>query len=220
METKIRAMGPPKPDPTEKSGGGKKDPDDSDDSEGSKDPPPPPSDHSYPEVWEDGFGEGIDRYRSRTPRGKEADSIKFLAFPNGSQWRAWRAHCIQAVIAATGRHDDEAFPWIRACARERPEDLQEPGPGWISLDRKIAAALMLICHGELGRELTQMFTTMYNNDQIVRGRSLLAFVFRYYASSQNGQVLYDLNHLQGLKWLGTTLKGFITPGIWRWPSCP
>ncbi len=80
------------------------------------------------------------------------------------------------MIAAAGRHDDEAFPWIRACARERPEDLQEPGPGWISLDRKIAAALMLICHGELGRELTQMSTTMYNNDQIVRGRSLLALV--------------------------------------------
>ncbi len=58
--SKRRPTGPP--------GGGKKDPDDSDGSEGSKDPPPPPSDHTYPEVWEDGFGEGIDRYRSRTPR--------------------------------------------------------------------------------------------------------------------------------------------------------
>ncbi len=76
------------------------------------------------------------------------------------------------------------------------------------MDRKIAAGLMLICHGELGRELTQMSTTMYNNDQIVRGRSLLAVVFRYYASSNSGQVLYDLNHLQGLRMVGDNVEGF------------
>ena len=76
------------------------------------------------------------------------------------------------------------------------------------MDRKIAAGLMLICHGELGRELTQMSTTMYINDQIVRGRSLLALVFRCYASSQSGQVLYDLNHLQGLRLIGDNVDGF------------
>ncbi len=125
------------------------------------------------------FGKGADRRtRPREQRSKEAEDVKFLAFPQGSQWRAWRAHCIQTVIAAAGRHDDEAFYWIRACAVESPADLSTPGEGWVALDRKIAAGLMLICHGELGRELTQMSTTMYNNDQIVRGRSLLAVVFR------------------------------------------
>ena len=112
------------------------------------------------------------------------------------------------MIAAAGRHDDEAFWWIRACAHESPEALQEPGNGWVALDRKIAAGLMLICHGELGRELTQMSTTMYNNDLIVRGRSLLAVVFRYYASSTSGQVLYDLNHLQSLRLVGDNAEGF------------
>ena len=76
------------------------------------------------------------------------------------------------------------------------------------MDRKIATGLMRICHGELGRELTQMSTTMYNNDQIVRGRSLLAVVVRYYASNNSGQVLYDLNHLQSLSMVGDNVEGF------------
>ena len=67
---------------------------------------------------------------------------------------------------------------------------------------------MRVCHDELGRELTQMSTTMYNDNQIVRGRSLLAFVFRYYASGNSGQVLYGLNHLQSLKMVGDNVEGF------------
>ena len=206
---KDKDEGPPEPNPTEKSGGGEKDPDDSDDSGGSKDsvPTPPPSEPEEVEDWGERSGKGR-RRDHRVQQGKEAEDVKFLAFPQGSQWRAWRARCVQTVIAAAGRHDDEAFPWIQACATESPEDLCIPGEGWVSLDRKIAAGLMRICHGELGRELTQMSTAMYNDNQFVRGRSLWALVFRYYASGNSGQVLYDLNHLQGLKMVGDNIEGF------------
>ena len=116
---------------------------------------PPPSEPEEVEDWEKRSGKGRRRDHS-VQQGKEAEDIKFLA---------WRAHCVQTVIAAAGRHDDEAFPWIQACATESPEDLCIPGEGWVSLDRKIAAGLMRIYHGELGRELTQMSTTMYNDNQ-------------------------------------------------------
>ena len=53
-----------------------------------------------------------------------------------------------------------------------------------------------------------MSTTMYNDGQIVRGRVLLALVVRYYASGNSGHVLYDLNHLQGLKMVGDNIEGF------------
>ena len=34
------------------------------------------------------------------------------------------------------------------------DDLEAPGNGWVTLDRKLAAALTKISHGELGRMLT------------------------------------------------------------------
>ena len=70
--------------------------------------------------------------------------------------------------------------------------------GWVSLGRKLAAALTKIAHGEIGRELTQATTRALSHGRIIRGRVLLAIVFRHYASGNSGQVLYDMNHLQSL----------------------
>ena len=86
--------------------------------------------------------------------------------------------------------------------------LEEPGEGWIALDRKLGSALTKIAKGEIGRELQQYQTTTLNNSQVVRGRVLLAMVFRYYASSSTGQVMYDMNHLQTLKLHSDNLEGF------------
>ena len=94
--------------------------------------------------------------------------------------------------SAAGRQGDAAFPWIRKCETDEPSSLHTPGVGWIALDRKIAAGLTRICNGEIGREITQVSTMMYNDNKIVRGRVLLALVFRYYSSGSSGQVLYDL----------------------------
>ena len=49
---------------------------------------------------------------------------------------------------------------------------------------------------------------MYNDNKIVRGRVLLAFVFRYYTSGNSGQILYDLNHLQSLMMKGDNIECF------------
>ena len=83
-----------------------------------------------------------------------------------------------------------------------------PGTGWVSLDRKLAAALTRIAHGEIGRELSQKTTESLSWNEIVRGRALLAIVFRYYAHGNNGQVLYDMNHLQSLKMKDSNLESF------------
>mgnify|MGYP000010823183 CR=1 FL=1 len=88
------------------------------------------------------------------------------------------------------------------------QPFHDPGEGWVALDRKIAAALTKIAHGEIGRELTQMTTMSLNNGQFVRGRVLWAHVFCYYASGSSGQVLYDMSHLQSLKMTDNNLEGF------------
>ena len=111
-------------------------------------------------------------------------------------------------MSAAGRQDDRAYNWIRKCEAAEPDSLDKPGKGWISLDRKLAAALTNISHGELGRELPQKSTTELNQNRIVRGRVLLAIVFRYYASGTSGQVLYDMSHLQSLVMIDNNLEGF------------
>ncbi len=67
--------------------------------------------------------------RARAPRCREADEIKFLGFPLGAQWRAWRTHAIPTVISAVGRQDDDASHWINRCATDDPSSLQTPGEG-------------------------------------------------------------------------------------------
>ena len=97
---------------------------------------------------------------------------------------------------------------VDKCATQEPHTLQEPGEGWIALDRKTAAGLTRICHGEIDREITQLCNNQYNDKQIVRGRVLLALAFRYYASGNSGQVLYDFNNLQGLTMINNNIEGF------------
>ena len=145
--------------------------------------------------------------RDRT-RPREADAISISSFPAGAQWRAWRANTIQSVISATGRQNDLACPWIMKRESDELSQLTWPGKGWVSLDRKLAAALTKIAHGEIGRELSQMTTQSLNKNEIVRGEVLLAIVVRYYAHGNNGQVLYDMNHLHSLKMKDSNLKSF------------
>ena len=75
-------------------------------------------------------------------------------------------------------------------------NLQEPGVGWVSPDRELAAALTKISDGEISRQLTLASTTALNNNTVQSGRVLFAIVFRYYAVGNSAQVLNDLNHLQ------------------------
>ncbi len=141
-------------------------------------------------------------------RPKESDEVNILAFPTGSEWRAWRGNTFASIVSAAGRQDDLAQNWILQVETADPAELEYPGEGWVSLDRKIAAALTKMAHGEIGREITQKSNTCLNNNTIARGRVLLAIVFRHYASGQNGQAMYDMNHLQSLVMKNDNLEAF------------
>jgi hypothetical protein len=141
-------------------------------------------------------------------RAKESDEVNILAFPTGSQWRAWRGNTFASIASAAGRQDDVAQARILQVETADPAELEYPGEGWVSLDRKIAAALTNMATGETGREITQRSNTCLNNNTIARGRVLLAIVFRHYASGQSEQAMYDMNHLQSLVMKGDNLDAF------------
>ena len=91
----------------------------------------------------------------------------------------------------------------------------EVGQTWswmVSLDRRLAAAITKVSHGETGRVLTQMSTAALNSGQIARGRVLPATVFSYYASGSSGQVLYDMSHLQTLVMRDNNLEALHNTG--------
>ena len=70
-----------------------------------------------------------------------------------------------------------AQQWVMKVESEETWTLEDPGEGWISPDRKLAAALARVAAGEIGRQLTQHNTTALSNNQVIRGRVLLAMVF-------------------------------------------
>ncbi len=91
-----------------------------------------------------------------------------------------------------------AQEWILKGEAHDPTDLEDPGEGWVSIDRELAAALTKIARDELGRQITQAGTIALSNNTVARGRVLLSTACRYYASGNNALVLYDIIHLQKL----------------------
>ena len=101
--------------------------------------------------------------------------------PQSLSWRAWKSKTILVVVSAAGRHDYTALLWIIQVEAHQIEDLEVPGNGWVTLDRKLAAALTNISHGELGRMLTLHSNACLNQGRAARGRVLLQLVFNHYS---------------------------------------
>ena len=120
-----------------------------------------------------------------------------LSFPSGTSWRAWRANTIHAIASAARRHDDKALEWIVEAV-----GLETPGNGWISPDRKPAAALTEISHGELGRELALASSAALSIGHVAVGRVRCSCVFQYYSSGKNAELMHGINRIQKI-----TLEG-------------
>ena len=115
-----------------------------------------------------------------------------------SRWTPRR----QGSVLGYGRRDSD------------DDDLETPGDGWISPDRKLAAALAKVSEGGLGRQLALASNAAFNNGRVARGRVLLRTVFQYYSSGMNAELMYDISHLQRIAFRGEHLKAFSTIGRW------
>ena len=72
----------------------------------------------------------------------EADETKLQPLPLGQAFRAWRMSAIQTIIAAASRYGDIALGWILLVERaDSVDELNTPGRGWLSLDRKLASSV-------------------------------------------------------------------------------
>ncbi len=153
----------------------------------------------------------IARRRDRQ-RIREADEVKILVFPQGTAWRAWRNNTTRFIVSAARRHDDSALEWIMKAETHEQAYLEHPGHGWITLDRKTAAALTNISNGELGRALTLHSNACLSQGRSARGRVLLQIVFNHYSSGKNAELMYDISRLQKITLKGDHLEAFQTIG--------
>ena len=142
---------------------------------------------------------------------KEAEHVSVPPLPKANAMRAWRNTVYQNVNSASGRPDDRTISWIRAVERPdaQPSDFLDSGKRFLTLDRKLGAALSKIATGELGRILTQAGEdAMQFNDRVARGRELLCIIFQYYSTGKGPDVVYNLNDLQAIRLKGDAIENF------------
>jgi hypothetical protein len=88
-------------------------------------------------------------------------------------------------------------------------DFKDSTKGFERLDRKFAAALTKIAHGELGRVIIQTNeNAMVRERRFARGRELWFTIVEYYSTGRNAEVMFSLNDIQLVRMKGDNLEGF------------
>ena len=110
---------------------------------------------------------------SRT-RYKEADTIDIPSkFPNAGNIANWKTALYKAVDAASGRRDDGVIPWLRQVESDEVSlsALRYTEAEFVTLDRKLAAALTKVCQGEFQRRLQhEECEQLERHNKTLRGR--------------------------------------------------
>jgi len=110
-------------------------------------------------------------------RGKEAEYITIQGdIPTAPQFKTWKRILIQQVSAAAGPYFDRAHEWMEAIEKHSFEELSNPYP-FASLDGKLAAALLRLFKGPLGRKLDLKTEELTKKGGILRGRQMAKMIY-------------------------------------------
>ena len=83
------------------------------------------------------------------------------------------------------------------------EDLADPGKGFSTLDRKLAAALTPIVAGELMRRINNAKRALLKQDgKLFSGRQILFMVYEHFRTNKNLGLVYTIFDLSRVSWLG------------------
>ena len=129
-------------------------------------------------------------------RPREADTVKIPAIPSAAGFLAWRSTVRDEVVAASGKAE-LAWTWIlqTEATASTWESLQSPGPGFATLDAKLASALMRAASGDLAMELAARKEQSARAGLRASGRQLLWLVYRFFRTSERSGGRYTLADL-------------------------
>ena len=125
--------------------------------------------------------------------------------PTIAQLAAWRAYVKAALVEASGRKDETPIiQWIQCTEVEgtRHEDFEESGDGFETLDRKLAAALIRVIKGELGRKVHLESQKMHLRGKVLKGRQVYWMILSTFRTNPNMGVVYGVRDISKVQWLG------------------
>ena len=136
---------------------------------------------------------------------KEATKIEIPNFPTIAQLSAWRAYVKTALVEASGRKSETpVIAWIQEAEVEgtRPEDFEESGDGFETLDRKLAASLIRVTKGELARKIHLESQRMNAKSMVLKGRQVYWMILSAFRTNPNMGVVYGVRDISKVQWLG------------------
>jgi len=138
---------------------------------------------------------------------KEADSIKFEAFPSAVQFRYWKLNFMKKVAASSGR-PQEAFAWISKVQNSSFDELEDC-EGFLTLDAKIASALFDILTGEFKRRVQNLEEKASRLGKMMTGRQLAWLIYDKMRTSEADGSLLEITDLINVELKGDNLPALI-----------
>ena len=114
------------------------------------------------------------------------------------------------VNAASGREDDLALKWARQVEDDSVSlaDLEVVPRQFITLSRKIAAALQKVAPSEIGRKITRMTESYVKQDKAIPGLVILRKIVEYYSTSRQAEVIFHITDLGRVQVKNGNLENF------------
>ena len=129
------------------------------------------------------------------PKTKEVEDIKLNNMPAPESYRNWKNHVRDEVKSCSDRLD-EAWAWLnevydQSCTRDqREQKLQDPGT-FLTLDKKLSAALTCSAGGDLATRMLNYKEQHSRKGIQVRGRYVLLMFEDYFKTPEEaGQVVF------------------------------
>ena len=139
---------------------------------------------------------------------KEAEKIVFPKFPQPVNYRNWRLHAREAVVAASDR-PDEAFEWFEVWKEDTTEEYLRDPKGFTTLDAKILSAITNVLEGDFARQIDTFKEREGHEGRLVRGRQIFHKLNAYLSTNALHGSVYDMEDLLNVVMINENLVQFI-----------
>ena len=140
---------------------------------------------------------------------KEQNRIDPPSFPQIATLERFKLDLYDRVIVcAQDKDPTKVMKWLRKVEdpKTRFDDLDDPGRGYVTLDRKLAAGLTHILSGELSRSIHNIRQALMRECKLVSGRQFLFELYRHFATSPMAGPLLGVQDLTEIRWFGDGQK--------------
>ena len=150
-----------------------------------------------------------------TAKLREQNELKAPKFPNVSTLQAFRLDLYDRMaLCAQDKPVTKVAKWLQKVEKDKIKmgKLLEPGPGFASLDRKLAVALQAILPKDLEMRV-QTDKAAMKKGPLMSGRQVLWHMYRHLRTSPNQTKLYGFRDIAQITGWGDEHKsGFLNFG--------